>query len=79
MSGTRDNQYFITVDKYIVRVSRVSSDERSFAANVSYSESQAPEMAPSVCFLSGQYVACLCDSTWWLGCIMEVDEKMMFR
>jgi len=64
-----------TVDKYTVRVSRVSGDERSFAANVSYPESQAAEMPPSVCFLPGQYVACLPDSTWWLGCIMEADNE----
>jgi len=78
VSGTRDNHCFITVDKYTVRVSRVSGDECSFTANVSYPESQATEMPPTVCFLPGHYVACLYDRDSNARDLLTYDVQVIF-
>jgi hypothetical protein len=80
--GTRSHHCFIPTPNKKLCAYRVSGDESHFEVNiVQAGEEEEGEEAAGVPIeiadcQPGKYVACLYDGKWWVGSILEVDEKL---
>lgn len=72
--GTRSHHCFIPIDKYNLKISRISGDNT--ATNVRISDiNEEDDMPVGLDLHPGQYVAAFYDGEWFLGNVVEVEPE----
>lgn len=76
LAGTRENHYFVPIDKKSIQVRKVSRDTVSFIAHTYSTSDVSGCMNIAVQNLQpGQYVVCMYDTKWWIGNICETSSQ----
>ena len=76
ISGTRSHHCFISVSGSELQMKRISADTAyTVVSSTGGAPTAANKQIPPEQLQPGQYVACMYDTLWYVGCITEHSEE----